>query len=76
MGAAARTWWCAAPGIGKTFFLEALGAAVVEARMHVSWFTLESLGVLVRRHRVDDTVTKVVGRIASSTPPTSAAAWR
>ncbi len=31
--------------------------------MRVAWFTLESLGALVRRHRVDDTVTKVVARI-------------
>ncbi|HWC37326.1 MAG TPA: ATP-binding protein [Acidimicrobiales bacterium] len=47
----------------ETFLLEALGAAVVEAGMRVAWFTLESLGALVRRHRVDDTVTKVVARI-------------
>lgn len=57
---------CGPSGTGKTFFLEALGAAVVEAGMRVSWFTLESLGALVRRHRVDDTVTKVVGRIVRS----------
>ena len=31
--------------------------------LHVDWFSLESLGVLVRRHRVDDTVTKAIGRI-------------
>jgi DNA replication protein DnaC len=57
---------CGPSGTGKTFFLEALGAAVVEAGMRVSWFSLESLGALVRRHRVDDTVTKVVGRIVRS----------
>ena len=54
---------CGPSGTGKTFLLEALGAAVVEAGMRVAWFTLESLGALVRRHRVDDTVTKVVARI-------------
>lgn len=54
---------CGPSGAGKTFLLEALGAAVVEAGMRVVWFTLESLGALVRRHRVDDTVTKVVARI-------------
>lgn len=29
----------------------------------MAWFTLESLGVLVRRHRADDTVTKAIARI-------------
>jgi DNA replication protein DnaC len=54
---------CGPSGTGKTMLLEALGAAVVEAGMRVAWFTLESLGAIVRRHRVDDTITKVVGRI-------------
>ena len=31
--------------------------------LHVDWFSLESLGVRVRRHRVDDTVTKTITRI-------------
>ena len=34
--------------------------------LHVDWFNLESLGVLVRRHRVDDTVTKAITRILRS----------
>jgi len=54
---------CGPSGTGKTFLLEALGAAAIEAGMHVTWFTLESLGALVRRHRLDDTVAKVVARI-------------
>jgi len=54
---------CGPSGTGKSFLLEALGAAAVEAGMHVAWFTLETLGVIVRRHRVDDTITKVVARI-------------
>ena len=29
----------------------------------VAWFTLEDLGVLLRRHRADDTVTKAIARI-------------
>jgi DNA replication protein DnaC len=57
---------CGPSGTGKTFLLEALGAAVVEAGMKVTWFTLESLGALVRRHRIDDTVSKVVSRIVRS----------
>jgi DNA replication protein DnaC len=54
---------CGPSGTGKTFFLEALGQAAVQAGMHVAWFTLEQLGVLVRRHRADDTVTKAITRI-------------
>lgn len=50
-------------GTGKTFFLEALGQQAVEAGMRVAWFRLEDLGALVRAHRTDDTVTKVVARI-------------
>ena len=54
---------CGPAGTGKTFLLEALGQAAVEAGRHVAWFTLENLGVLVRRHRADDSVTKAIGRI-------------
>ena len=48
---------------GKTFLLEALVQAAVQAGRHVAWFTLEQLGVLIRRHRADDSVTKAIGRI-------------
>ena len=54
---------CGPAGTGKTFLLEALGQQAVEAGQHVAWFTLEALGVLVRRHRADDTVTKAVTRV-------------
>ena len=57
---------CGPSGTGKTFFLEALGQTAVEAGMKVAWFTLEDLGALVRRHRVDDSVTKAVNRILGS----------
>ncbi len=57
---------CGPAGTGKTFLLEALGQTAVEAGMKVAWFTLESLGVLVRRHRGDDTVTKAIARILRS----------
>jgi DNA replication protein DnaC len=39
---------CGPSGTGKTMFLEALGHAAVEAGRKVAWFSLESLGVLVR----------------------------
>jgi DNA replication protein DnaC len=54
---------CGPAGTGKTFLLEALGQAAVEAGKHVAWFTLEALGVIVRRHRADDSVTKAISRI-------------
>jgi DNA replication protein DnaC len=54
---------CGPSGTGKTFLLEALGQQAVEAGKHVAWFTLEQLGVLIRRHRADDSVTKAIGRI-------------
>lgn len=50
-------------GTGKSHFLEALGRQVIDQGMKVSWFTFESLGALVRRHRVDDTVAKAIERI-------------
>jgi len=54
---------CGPAGTGKTFLLEALGQLAVTAGKHVAWFTLEQLGVLVRRHRSDDSVTKAITRI-------------
>ncbi len=54
---------CGPSGTGKTMFLEALGHSAVQAGRRVAWFSLESLGVLVRRHRADDTVTRAIARI-------------
>ena len=54
---------CGPSGTGKTFFLEALGQQVVEAGMRVAWFRLEDLGALMRAHRSDDSITRVVTRI-------------
>jgi DNA replication protein DnaC len=54
---------CGPSGTGKTFFLEALGQAVIETGRSVAWFTLEHLGAIVATHRADDTVTKAVHRI-------------
>jgi DNA replication protein DnaC len=54
---------CGPAGTGKTFLLEALGQAAVENGRHVAWFTLESLGVLVRRHRAGDSLTRAIARI-------------
>lgn len=54
---------CGPSGTGKTFFLEALGQQAVESGMRVVWFRLEDLGALVRAHRSDDSVSRVVARI-------------
>jgi DNA replication protein DnaC len=54
---------CGPSGTGKSMFLEALGHAAVETGRRVAWFSLEGLGVLVRRHRADDTVNRAIARI-------------
>jgi hypothetical protein len=52
-----------AEGTGKSHFTEALGQAAIDAGMTVAWFTIEDLGGLVRRHRVDDSVSKAFARL-------------
>jgi DNA replication protein DnaC len=54
---------CGPSGTGKSFLLEALGQAAIEAGHHVSWFSLEDLGGLLHRHRADDTVSRAIKRI-------------
>jgi DNA replication protein DnaC len=54
-------------GTGKSHLLEALGHAAVDAQMSVAWFPVEDLGAVVRRHRVDDTVSKAFASLASVT---------
>ena len=54
-------------GTGKSHLLEALGHAAVDAQMSVAWFSVEDLGALIRRHRVDDTVSKAFASLASVT---------
>jgi DNA replication protein DnaC len=49
---------CGPSGTGKSHFCEALGHAAVEAGRSVAWHSIEDLGALVRRHRIDDTVAK------------------
>ena len=58
-----RTSSCADHAQSKTHFLEALGQAAVDAGHKVSWFSLEHLGALVRRHSADDTAAKAIRRI-------------
>jgi DNA replication protein DnaC len=50
-------------GTGKSHLLEALGNAAIDDGLTVAWFTIETLGRLVIRHRADDSVAKAVNRI-------------
>jgi DNA replication protein DnaC len=54
---------CGPSGTGKSHFLEALGHAAIDQGAHVSWFSLEALGALVRRHRADDTTGRAIRKI-------------
>ena len=54
---------CGPSGTGKSHFLEALGSAAVERGLRVSWFSLETLGAIIRRHRADDSVARAIARI-------------
>jgi DNA replication protein DnaC len=54
---------CGPSGTGKSHFLEALGHAAIDHGAHVSWFSLEALGALVRRHRADDTTGRAIKKI-------------
>ena len=53
-------------GTGKSHLLEAIGHAAVNRQMTVAWFSVEDLGTIVRRHRVDDTVSKAFAQLAST----------
>ena len=57
---------CGPSGTGKSHFLEALGQQAIDHDLKVSWFTLEDLGSLVRKHRIDDTTTRVIKRISKA----------
>lgn len=50
-------------GSGKSHFLEALGHHAIDQGLKVTWLDLESLGALVRRHRVDDSISKAITRL-------------
>jgi DNA replication protein DnaC len=49
---------CGPSGTGKSHLCEALGQQAVDAGLRVAWFSIEDLGALVRRHRVDDSIAK------------------
>jgi DNA replication protein DnaC len=53
-------------GTGKSHLLEAIGQEAVDHQMTVAWFSVEDLGAIVRRHRVDDTVSKAFSGLAAT----------
>jgi len=55
---------CGPSGTGKSHFCEALSHHAIDTGHTVAWFSIEDLGAVIRRHRVDDTT-------ASCTAPTS-----
>lgn len=58
-------------GTGKSHFVEALGHAVIDAGMRVSWFSLETLTATLGRAKVDASVSRVVARICAPTSSSS-----
>jgi DNA replication protein DnaC len=53
-------------GTGKSHLLEAIGHHAVGQGLVVAWFSVEDLGALVRRHRVDDSVSKAFTTLAGA----------
>ena len=52
-------------GTGKSHLLEAIGHHGVNQGLSVAWFSVEDLGAIIRRHRVDDTVSKAFAALAN-----------
>jgi DNA replication protein DnaC len=52
-------------GTGKSHLLEALGHHAVDQGLSVAWFSVEDLGAIIRRHRVDDTISKAFAALAN-----------
>jgi DNA replication protein DnaC len=51
-------------GTGKSHLLEAIGHHAIDQALAVAWFSVEDLGALIRRHRIDDTVSKAFAALA------------
>lgn len=51
-------------GTGKSHLLEAIGQHGIDQGLSVAWFSVEDLGAIIRRHRVDDTVSKAFAALS------------
>ena len=54
---------CGPSGTGKSHLIEALGHLAIDNGRTVAWHTPETLAQLLRRHRVDDSVNKAIGKL-------------
>lgn len=52
-------------GTGKSHLLEAIGHHAIDQALTVAWFSVEDLGTIIRRHRVDDTVSKAFAALTT-----------
>jgi len=52
-------------GTGKSHLLEAMGHHAVTQGLSVAWFSVEDLGTIIRRHRVDDSISKAFAALAT-----------
>jgi DNA replication protein DnaC len=57
---------CGPSGTGKSHFIEALGHLAIDKGKTVTWYTLETLAALFRRHRADDSVSKAISKLIRS----------
>ncbi len=63
VGRAENLCICGPSGSGKSHFAEALGHLAIDQGKTVAWHTLETLAVLLRRHRADDSVAKAIAKL-------------
>lgn len=54
---------CGPSGTGKSHFIEALGHHAIDNGKTVAWHTLETLAILLRRHRADDSINKAIAKL-------------
>jgi DNA replication protein DnaC len=54
---------CGPSGTGKSHLVEALGHLAIDRGKTVAWHTLESLAVMLRRDRADDTTGRAIARL-------------
>jgi DNA replication protein DnaC len=57
---------CGPSGTGKSHLVEALGHLAIDRGKTVARHTLESLAVMLRRHRADDTTGRAIARLIRS----------
>ena len=53
-------------GTGKSHLLEAIGHHAIDQGLSVAWFSIEDLGAIIRRHRVDDTISRAFSALAAT----------